>query len=224
LSGTLERSDDAEPNTPADAAPNGAEPSPERPLRRHSDHTFRIISIAGIFVLVGFVTYAIVSGGSHRPAAKAFPATKPSSLADGATAPSFTLPRLGGGAPVSGATAAGKPMMINFFASWCPDCRAELKAVATLASRTAKKVAVIGIDTSDRTPADAQKLLSAVGATYPVGIDPTAKLAQQYRITGLPVTYFVNSHDRVVGVAFGAQTDKSLRRWIRRLSSEGTGG
>ncbi|HUA94541.1 MAG TPA: TlpA disulfide reductase family protein, partial [Acidimicrobiales bacterium] len=127
-------------------------------------------------MLVGFVTYAIVGGGSHRPAARTFPVTKPSSLPQGATAPSFTLPRLGGGAPVSGATAAGKPMMINFFASWCHDCRAELKAVATVASRTAKKVAVIGIDTSDRTPADAEKLLNAVGATYPVGVDPTAKL------------------------------------------------
>jgi cytochrome c biogenesis protein CcmG, thiol:disulfide interchange protein DsbE len=220
LSGTLERSDDAEPRTQGDATPNGSEPSLERPLRRRSDHTFRIISIAGIFVLVGFVTYAIVGGGSHRPPPKTFPVTKPSSLQEGTAAPSFTLPRLGGGAPVSGATAAGKPMMVNFFASWCPDCRAELKAVATVASRTAGKVAVIGIDTSDRTPADAQKLLSAVGATYPVGIDPTAKVAQQYRITGLPVTYFVDTRDRVVGVAFGAQTVESLGRWIHRLSSE----
>jgi cytochrome c biogenesis protein CcmG/thiol:disulfide interchange protein DsbE len=112
-------------------------------------------------------------------------------------------------------------MMLNFFASWCPDCRAELKAVATVATRRAATVAVIGIDTSDGTSGEAQKLLHSVGATYPVGVDPTAKVAQAYRITGLPVTYFVSARGRVVGVAFGAQTDRSLDRWAHRLSSEG---
>lgn len=223
MSDILERSDDAEPGNGRDLSLDRPEATPERRPRRRSDHTFRIISIAGIVVLVGFVTYAIVRGGSHQPAATRFPVTRPSSLRQGATAPSFTLPRLGGGAPVSQATAAGKPMMINFFASWCSDCRAELKAVATVASRTAGKVAVIGIDTSDRTPGEAQKLLGTVGATYPVGVDPTAKVAQRYRIAGLPVTYFVNGRDRVVGVAFGAQTDRSLERWTHRLSSEGNG-
>lgn len=220
MSGTLERSDDAEPSTGADLTPDGSGPTSERRSPRRSDHTFRIISIAGIFVLVGFVTYAIVRGNDHQPEAAKFPVTKPSSLRQGATAPTFTLPRLGGGTSVSPASAAGKPMMINFFASWCSDCRAELKAVATVAARTAGKVAVIGIDTSDRTPGNAQKLLGAVGATYPVGVDPTAKVAQRYRITGLPVTYFVSADDRVVGVAFGAQTDKSLGVWIHRLTSE----
>lgn len=219
MSGTLKRSGDAEPNTGGDLTPEASEATPEPRPRRRSDRTFRIISIAGIFVLVGFVTYAIVRGNDHHPAAT-FPVTKPSSLRQGATAPTFTLPRLGGGTPVSRASAAGEPMMINFFASWCSHCRAELKAVATVAARTAGKVAVIGVDTSDQTPGNAQKLLSAVGATYPVGVDPTAKVAQEYRITGLPVTYFVSADDRVVGVAFGAQTDKSLDVWIRRLSSE----
>lgn len=220
MSGTLKRNDDAEPSTGGDLTPDGSQPIPERRSPRRSDHTFRIISIAGIFVLAGFVTYAIVRGNDHQPAAVKLPVTRPSSLLKGATAPAFTLPRLGGGASVNRATAAGKPMMINFFASWCSNCRAELKAVATVAARTAGKVAVIGIDTSDQTPGNAQKLLSAVGATYPVGVDPTATVAQGYRITGLPVTYFVSADDRVVGVAFGAQTDESLDVWIQRLTSK----
>lgn len=219
MSGTLERSDDAEPRSGEVAAPAQPGPVGERRPRRRSDRAFRVISIAGIVVLVGFVVYAIVQGGGHQPSATRFPATKPTSLRRGASAPAFALPRLGGGAPVSPETADGKPMMINFFASWCSDCRAELKAVATVATRAAGKVAVIGIDTSDRAPATAQTLLGAVGATYPVGVDPTARVAQEYRITGLPVTYFVSSHARVVGVAFGAQTERSLNRWVRRLSS-----
>ena len=108
--------------------------------------------------------------------------------------------------------------MINFFASWCPDCKAELTAFAALASRTAGRVEVIGVDANDGTGSAAQTLLSEAGASYPVGVDSHAQVATAYRLDALPVTYFLDGQGRVVHVAFGTQTQASLNRWTNDLT------
>jgi cytochrome c biogenesis protein CcmG, thiol:disulfide interchange protein DsbE len=181
---------------------------------------FKLISLAGIAALVAFIAFVVVnSQSSHAPARGTPAATRLPTLSRGTTAPSFTLPRLGGGSPVSLATAHGQPVMINFFASWCSNCRAELHAVAIFATDEATKMTVIGVDTSDPSPAEAEKLLSEAGATYSVGTDPKGQLADEYDITGIPMTYFIGQNGRVVGVAIGPQTIKSLDKWVARLTA-----
>jgi thioredoxin-like negative regulator of GroEL len=133
-------------------------------------------------------------------------------------APAFSLPRLGGGAPVTLASFRGSPVIVNFFASWCPDCRSELAAVGTVATQNAGRVAVVGIDTNDGNGAAAATLLTAAHADYPVGVDTSAKVATQYLLTALPVTYFVDAQGRIVGSALGPQSVASLSRWVGRLT------
>jgi cytochrome c biogenesis protein CcmG/thiol:disulfide interchange protein DsbE len=112
----------------------------------------------------------------------------------------------------------GSPVIVNFFASWCPDCRSELAAIGAVAAQNAGRVAVVGVDSNDGNGAVAAKLLAAVHATYPVGLDTSAKVASQYLLTALPVTYFVSADGRIVGSALGPQSVASLRRWVGRLS------
>jgi cytochrome c biogenesis protein CcmG/thiol:disulfide interchange protein DsbE len=118
---------------------------------------------------------------------------------------------------VSLAAFRGTPVIVNFFASWCPDCRAELDAMATVARSSAGRVAVVGVDSNESSNTAAIKLLTAAHATYPVGLDPSAKVATQYLVNALPVSYFVNADGHVVGAALGPQTVASLHRWVARL-------
>jgi thiol-disulfide isomerase/thioredoxin len=113
--------------------------------------------------------------------------------------------------------------VVNFFASWCPDCQAELAAFAALAARTAGHVDVIGVDSNDHEGAAAQTLLSKAQATYPVGLDPDAKVAGSYLLNALPVTYFLDGGGHVVHVAFGTQTPASLARWTDALTRTSAG-
>lgn len=139
--------------------------------------------------------------------------------ATGRPAPSFTLPRLGGGPPVSLAAEHDHPVIINFFASWCAECRAELHAFAQ-ASSHAGDVRFIGIDVEDSTPRTAEKLLRSAGVHYPVGTDSSASTANgSYLIEALPATVFVATDGRIAGHAYGAQTVASLDHWIARLSA-----
>lgn len=141
------------------------------------------------------------------------------SLPVGATAPSFTLPRLGGGAAVSLATAHGEPVIVNFFASWSPGSQQELRAIASVAAAATGKVATIGVDTSETHPATAERMLSKAGPTYPVGADPAGHLAAKYEITGVPVTFFISASGRVEHVTFGSQRTETLSHWVSRLEA-----
>lgn len=184
---------------------------------------WRLLAAGGfaLAVVAGLAAYALT------PAAKlAVPAVAPTGagqglavLPDGRPAPSFSLPRLGGGAPVSLGEDRGHPVILNFFASWCPNCREELKAFAAVSSHPGS-TRFIGIDTNDDAPAKAQDLLRAAGDRYPVGIDPSAAVANGlYLVQALPVTIFVRSDGRIAGEVFGAQTVESLRPWISRLDT-----
>lgn len=205
----------SQPQHPPDGQPDPGPTAPPGRPRHGSERPFKIVSLVGLAALVALIAYVVVdTETAHSPS----PSSQPPSLAAGVTAPHFSLPRLGGGAPVSLATSDGRPVVVNFFASWCSDCRQELRAVATVAAAHAAQVAVIGVDTSDPDPSTAQRLLSAAGATYPVGTDRSGRVAESYRIVGIPVTYFV-LHGRVMGVAFGAQTVRSLDTWVTRLTA-----
>lgn len=119
----------------------------------------------------------------------------------GAIAPAFTAPAYSG-APVSLERFRGHPIVLNFWASWCPPCRAEMPALeAAYRKYQARGVVVIGIDGATDTWSASRTFLAARGVTYPVARDERGQVAQAYHITGLPTTFFIRADGRVAGVA-----------------------
>ena len=197
-------------------------PFPSADHRRPSDTAFKVLAGLAAVVLVAFVVFVIVrdpSHGNHGASSAALEAPPPTTFSAGTAAPAFSLPRLNGGAPVNLAEFRGTPVVLNFFASWCQDCRAELAAVAAVARQSSGHVAVVGVDSNDTSAAAAAKLLASVDATYPVGVDANAAVATKYLLSALPVTYYLNADGRVVGASLGPQTVASLDHWIKRLEA-----
>ncbi len=165
-----------------------------------------------------FVGYAVDAARS-RPAGQ-FPASALSVLPRGAAAPLFRLARLGGGSPVDLASYRGAPTIVNFFASWCPNCRAELQAFGEVSRTAGSRVHFVGVDTNDSDPQLAAHLLAAAGDRYPVGTDPQGVVASsRYSIAFLPVTYFLDAKGDVVGESYGAQSRSRLEHWVHVLES-----
>jgi thiol-disulfide isomerase/thioredoxin len=194
--------------------------------RGPSDRVFKWTAAVAGAVLVGFVVYVVAQGPSpkHGPSSAALAAQPPATLAAGTVAPAFSLPAIGSGAPVSLPALRGTPVIVNFFASWCPDCRGELAAVASVARSSAGRVVVIGVDSNESSVSTSSRLLAAAHATYPVGLDPNANVATEYEIQALPVSYFIDARGRVVGAAVGPQTVRSLQGWVVRLERGAAGG
>jgi thiol-disulfide isomerase/thioredoxin len=135
-----------------------------------------------------------------------------------ATVIPFTLPGVADASP--GLAIANpplpRPVVLNFFGSWCEPCRKELPLLQAVSQRAAGKVDVAGVDMRDgRTPA--LELLAQAGVTFPTGADPDLRVSSQYRVRGGPTTIFVARSGRVLGVQRGPLTQTDLDRWIGRL-------
>ncbi len=189
--------------------------------RRSSDRVFRVIAAIATLGLIAFVVVVVTSRATQHPPRTLLRLPPPPSLRLGTMAPDFSLTALRGGADVELSRLRGTPVVLNFFASWCPDCQAELSAFATFARTEDGRVQVMGVDTNDLNGSAAVRLLERAHAGYPVGVDPLAKVASRYLIEALPVTYFIDSEGRVAGVAFGQLTDADLNSWLKRLEPGG---
>ena len=122
-------------------------------------------------------------------------------------APDFTLTTFKG-ATISLKSLMGKPVVINFWASWCPPCRIE----APLLERTWRAyknrgVVFLGVDIQDREE-DALNFIREFHITYPNGPDPTGEISIDYGVSGIPVTFFISRKGEIV------------RRWVGAIEKE----
>jgi cytochrome c biogenesis protein CcmG/thiol:disulfide interchange protein DsbE len=127
------------------------------------------------------------------------------------TLPSLTRPS----ATVSLHQFAGRPVVVNFWASWCPPCRQEMPALAAMASRYGGRVAFVGVDTNDQRPA-ALSFVRAAGVTYPVAFDATGTVAVKEGLFGLPDTLFVSPAGVVVGRQLGPMSESRIEALVMR--------
>lgn len=121
-----------------------------------------------------------------------------------------------GGATLSLAAYRGHPLIVNFWASWCPPCRKEMPALQAIARRYAGRIDFVGIDTNDQR-ASARAFLVKTGVSYPVGFDPSAAVAARYGVFGLPTTYFIGANGALLGREIGGFTGPKLLALIHQL-------
>jgi cytochrome c biogenesis protein CcmG, thiol:disulfide interchange protein DsbE len=140
------------------------------------------------------------------------------------TARNFALTELGQpGRSVSLAALAGKPVLINFFASWCGPCQHETPLLARFYRSHHGQVLVIGIDSNDQT-ASALKFVRAEGVQYPVAADPfPAPVTVSYGVLALPQTFFLNAQHKIVRHIVGQVTLAELTSWASTLAGSRPG-
>jgi len=122
-------------------------------------------------------------------------------VAVGERAPNFTLKTLDG-QTISLRSLRGKPVVINFWASWCGPCRAELPALEKIHQTYSGQVNVIGVDLTveETSPEGLRAFVESHGVTYPIGLDGTGRVAVEYAVSGIPTTYVLNGDGIVVDV------------------------
>jgi cytochrome c biogenesis protein CcmG/thiol:disulfide interchange protein DsbE len=165
------------------------------------------VLVAGLFVVVPLLVVLFVNLGRD-----------PHSIASpmlGTNAPAFTLTPVGGGLPVSLARLAGKPVVINFWASWCIPCLEEHGVLTSTARQLGSEVQLLGVVYQDEETA-IQAFLSRRGSAYPTLLDPEGRTAIAYGVYGVPETYFIDRGGRIVAKFVGPLTPASLAENLQK--------
>ena len=122
----------------------------------------------------------------------------------GMAPPAFSL-RTPEGRIVSLAGLRGNVVVLNFWATWCRECRTEMPAFEALHRRFgARGLVVVGVNTREGATA-AQDYTRALRLTFPVVLDPDGKVTSLYGVIGLPTTFLIGRDGRAVALAVGAR-------------------
>ena len=133
----------------------------------------------------------------------------------GSTAPVFTLRKLEGTGTVSLASYRGKPVVLNFWASWCEPCKSEARVLERdWMSYRSRGVVFLGVDYHDLTP-DARRFVSAHELTFPMLQDGAGNVTSRYGISQVPETYVLNRQGKVVAHLRGPITDPGFADQFR---------
>ena len=123
---------------------------------------------------------------------------------------------------VSLASLQGKVLLLNFWASWCPECRPEMPMFERLHREfSAQGLAVVGINAREGT-LSIREYAKELGLTFPLILDPSGKINSAYGVIGLPTTFLIGRDGRAVALAIGPRewNGKPARALIQALLNE----
>lgn len=176
-------------------------PRPSRPAGRRTvvktrkhRRTGAIVATLATLLVVGVVVVTSNTGDDGpRPASRAG--------ATDAAAGDVELEMLDG----STATLAdyqGQPVVVNFFASWCTPCLAEMPGFEQVHQDRQGQVAFLGVNLQDR-PADGRRVVEQTGVTYDIARDADGSLFRTFDAVAMPTTVFLDAEGRIIDVHSG---------------------
>ena len=143
-------------------------------------------------------------------------------LERGATAPDFALAKLSGDGTVRLSDYRGKPVVVNFWASWCHPCRKEFPLLAD--ARTKYKddgLQIIGVSFRD-IPSDSRGFVKDQKAKWTFARDDRGAVAKDYGVRAVPQTFFIDAdgtiRERVFGITSAKDLDQTLKKILPKQS------
>ena len=153
----------------------------------------QVVALACVAALLGLLVWKLAHQ-QHAPKV-------------GSAAPGFTLRRLGGTGSVSLASLRGRPVVLNFWASWCNPCKSEAAVLERDWTRyRSRGVVFLGVDDKDF-PSDARRFVAAHRLTFTMLEDGSGSVTGSYGISQVPETYVVGRTGKIVAHLAGPLTD-----------------
>jgi cytochrome c biogenesis protein CcmG/thiol:disulfide interchange protein DsbE len=172
-----------------------------------------LVAILAAAALVGLLVYGVVSRGANR--------TLDDAVANGQrpVAPDRVLPSLGADGRRSLASFKGKPVVLNFWASWCEPCRIEAPLLERAQQRLARAGGtVLGVTFRDASP-DSAAFVRQFKLSYPSVRDVDGKLAKEYGTRALPETFVIDRQGRVAALTRGVVDRRFLDEALAKVGA-----
>jgi cytochrome c biogenesis protein CcmG/thiol:disulfide interchange protein DsbE len=154
-----------------------------------------IVASSAAIVAAVIVAITVLGGGGSTTTAAEVPPDASFELFDGGQA--------------TFAQFEGQPLIVNFWASWCPACVAELPEFQSVHEQYEDQVTFLGLANSDQRQA-ALNLAGSVGLTYTLADDPSGDLFRSFDLIAMPSTIFIDANGEIVEVFGGQLTEEAL--------------
>ncbi len=165
-------------------------------------------------LLLGVIVATLILGAQLAERNRGRPASGP--------APNFQL-QLFSGESIQLSELHGQVVLLNFWASWCPPCRAEAPDLQALHEDFASSgLRVLGVNMLESSPAKAQAFLDELGLRYANGEDIEQRITRLYRVEAPPESFLIDRRGQVRQVYIGSITYDMLSGKIQSLLAEAT--
>lgn len=176
-----------------------------------------IKKVVAAVILVTLLTVAIVQAmdkTTETPETTSQTTASNEGLAIGAKAPDFELKTLAG-ETVKLSNLKGKKVMLNFWATWCPPCKAEMPAMEQLSKQTEKDVVILAVNIDPQL--DVQGFIDENKITFPIPLDTDDKVNETYQVLSIPTTYFIDSKGIIQNKYTGSMTLDVMKDFTKKL-------
>lgn len=170
---------------------------------------------------VGYVVMVVGLAPASPPTTSSQPEVSPDDQADRPSAssdrpaPDFTLADLDGN-PVSLSHFRGQPVVINFWTTWCPPCRTEMPYLIEAYEQEQGEVVFLAISVDE--PASAvRRFAEEYDMPFTVLLDEGGKVAADYGVRGIPVTFFISGDGEIVVRYAGQMSPRTIKEGLRRI-------
>ncbi|MDM5326509.1 redoxin domain-containing protein [Neobacillus sp. CF12] len=173
--------------------------------------------VIAVVVLIALLGVAIVQAMDKKaePENVSQEAANMGGLKVGAKAPDFELKTLTG-ETVKLSDLKGKKVMLNFWATWCPPCKAEMPAMEEFHKEVGDDVVILAVNIDPHL--DVQAFVNENGITFPIPLDAEDKVNETYQVLSIPTTYFIDTKGNIGNKFIGAMSLDAMKQYTKDLN------
>ncbi|MBU8917308.1 TlpA family protein disulfide reductase [Bacillus sp. FJAT-29953] len=168
-------------------------------------------------LLISLLTVAIVQAvnkKAEKPETASPTAAAQNGPAIGAKAPDFELKTLAG-ETVKISDLKGKKVMLNFWATWCPPCKAEMPDMEQLHKEAGDDITILAVNIDPQL--DVQGFVNEYKITFPILLDAEDAVNEKYQVLSIPSTYFIDSKGVIQNKFVGSMKLEEMKEFTSKL-------
>ena len=112
----------------------------------------------------------------------------------------------------------GERIMLNFWATWCPPCRAEMPDMQKLYEEEDVVILAVNMTNSESSEEEVAEFVDDFGLTFPIPMDQEGNLMETYQISAYPTSYMIDSNGRIQFVSLGAMNHEQMLQQLESMN------
>ncbi|ENH96323.1 thioredoxin [Gracilibacillus halophilus YIM-C55.5] len=139
-----------------------------------------------------------------------------SSLQEGDMAPDFELETLDGEAATL-SDYRGTPVMLNFWATWCGPCRAEMPDMEKFYQNEDVEILAVNLTSTESSMSDVEEFVTEYELTFPILLDEKKEVESAYRVSGYPTSYMINETGEITHISVGPMNHEQMVQELKEM-------